>query len=84
MFNVTPSANFTYQPDFFIDAQKINKNVFDTVTNEYEEYNRYAAALYSPRANKAARINFRLDQNLQSKVRDLSDSTGLKNKKMDI
>tara|TARA_Y100000589_G_scaffold328365_1_gene372319 strand:+ start:7888 stop:10386 length:2499 start_codon:yes stop_codon:yes gene_type:complete len=81
---ITPSANFTYQPDFFIDAQKINKNVFDTVTNEYEEYNRYATALYGPNANKAARINFSLDQNLQSKVRDLSDSTGLKNKKIDI
>lgn len=81
---ITPTVNLTYQPDFFIDAQNINKNVFDTVTNKNIEYSRYSTAMYRPNASKTARINFILDQSLHSKVRDKSDSTGLKNKKINI
>lgn len=81
---ITPSVNLTYQPDFFIDAQNINKSVFDTVTNKDIEYSRYSTAMYRPNARKAASINFKLDQSLQSKIRDNSDSTGLKNKKINI
>ncbi len=81
---ITPTVDLTYRPDFFIEAQNINKNVFDTVTNKDVEYSKYSTAMYRPNASKAASINFKLDQNLQSKVRDKSDSTGLKNKKINI
>ena len=81
---ITPKVNLTYRPDFFIDAQNIYKTFYDTVTSKDIEYSKYSTAMYRPNASKAASINFILDQNLQSKVRDLSDSTGLKNKKINI
>lgn len=81
---ITPSANITYRPDFFIDAQNINYTVFDSVTEKNYEYSKYAGQLYSPNARKGASVSFSLDQNLQSKVKDKTDSTGLKYKKINI
>lgn len=81
---ITPSANITFRPDFFIDAQNINQTVFDSVSEKDVEYSRYATALYRPNANKAFSANFSLEQNLQSKVKDRKDSTGLTFKKINI
>ena len=81
---ITPSANIQYRPDFFIDAQNINQIAFDTVANKNTEYNKYSTAMYRPNGSKAASLNFVLHQNLQSKIKDLSDSTGLKNKKINV
>ncbi len=81
---ITPAANLTYRPDFFIDAQNINQIAFDTVANKNTEYNKYSTAMYRPNASKAASLNLVLDQNLQSKIKDLSDSTGLNYKKINI
>lgn len=81
---ITPSANLTYRPDFFIESQDINQIAFDTVTQKNVEYSRYSTSLYKPNASKAASINFSLDQNLQSKVKDFKDSTGLGSKKVNI
>lgn len=81
---ITPSVNLTYRPDFFIDAQNINQLEYDTVLQKNIEYSKYSTSIYKPNASKAASLNFSLDQNLQSKVRDNSDSTGLKYKKVNI
>ncbi len=81
---ITPSVNFTYRPDFFIDAQNINQSIYDTVSQKTVEYSKYQGSIYSPSASKAASINFSLDQNLQSKIRDNKDSTGLGTKKVNI
>lgn len=81
---ITPSVNLTYRPDFFIDAQNINRTAFDTVTQKNIAYSKYSTATFRPNASKAANINFVLDQNLQSKVRDSKDSTGLGYKKINL
>lgn len=81
---ITPSVNLTYSPDFFIEAQDINQVALDTVTGKTVEYSRYETSIFKPNASKAARINFSLDQNLQSKIKDLMDSTGLGSKKINI
>lgn len=81
---ITPSVNLTYRPDFFIDAQNINQFEYDTVSQKNIEYNKYSTSIFRPNASKAASLNFSLDQNLQSKVRDNADSTGLKYKKVNI
>ena len=81
---ITPSVNLTYRPDFFIEAQDINQTAYDTTINKTIEYGKYSTALYSPNARKSQTLNLSLDQNLQSKIRDLSDSTGLKYKKINL
>lgn len=81
---ITPSVNVTYRPDFFIDAQNINQTAFDTVSQRTIGYSKFSTATYRPNANKAASINFSVDQNLQSKVRDNADSTGFGAKKVNI
>ena len=81
---ITPSANITWRPDFFIDGQNINQTAFDTVLQKSIEYSKYSTAIYKPNASKAFSANFSIDQNIQSKVKDLADSTGLTYKKINI
>lgn len=81
---ITPSVNMTYRPDFFIDAQNINQSTFDTVSQKNVSYSKYSTAMYRPNASKAFSMNFSLDQNLQSKVKDRLDSTGVNYKKVNI
>lgn len=81
---ITPSASFTWRPDFFIDAQNINQTEYDTVLQKNIEFSRYSTAIYKPNASKARSINFSIDQNLQSKIKDNKDSTGLTFKKINI
>lgn len=81
---ITPSANLTWRPDWFMQWQDINVTTTNTVDNRLVQYSRYSTAIYSPNASKAASVNFSLDQNLQAKVRDRGDSTRAKYNTVDL
>lgn len=72
---ITPSATLTWRPDEFMQWQGINDTITDQVTGQLTEYSKFSSAVYRPNASKAASVNFSLDQNLQTKVRDREDST---------
>ncbi len=72
---ITPSASLTWRPDAFMKWQGINDTITDQISGQYSEYSKYYTAVYRPNASKAANVNFSLDQNLQTKVRDRDDST---------
>ena len=75
---VTPSANLTYTPDFYLDHQNIVRTYIDPSTGKEVEYSIFENRNYSvhaPAAAQALLLNYNLRNNLQSKVRDRNDST---------
>lgn len=83
---MTPGVTMTYTPDFYIDAQDINRSYIDPTTGEQVEYSIYENSNYSvhsPTSRQSWRLNYSLLNNLQAKIRTKRD-TVISYKKMNI
>ena len=73
---ITPRASFNFRPDFGDPAWNYYQSFTDTLGNDLY-YNRYNGFLYgSPGRGSNGSINFNLDNNVEAKVVDRSDTTG--------
>ena len=73
---ITPRVSFNYRPDFGDPAWNYYQSFTDTLGNDLY-YNRYNGFLYgSPGRGSNGSINFNLDNNVEAKVVDRSDTTG--------
>ncbi len=84
---VTPSVSFNYKPEL---AVPINGQVvynYTDVKGEQQtlEYNKYSGGLYSPPGSgRTAGLSFSLGNNIEAKVRDDKDTSGVGTKKIKI
>jgi hypothetical protein len=80
---ITPTVSMGYTPDFYINAQDINRSYTDPTTGEEVDYSIYENKNYSvhaPAATERWTLNYSLDNNLQAKIRTKRDSvTSYKN-----
>lgn len=80
----TPTIGFSYKPDFSKPRFGFYANFKDTAGNEIVR-SKYEGALFtsgSPSRNESKSINFGLGNVLELKIKDKSDSTGEKTKKI--
>ncbi len=74
----TPTVGLGYRPDFGTDYWGYYQEV-ELANGEMRRQNRYPNGIYgNASTGKSGTVNFRLDNTLEAKVRDKSDSTGLK------
>lgn len=91
---VTPSVSFTYHPDFgsdlfgFYDSYtrtEVDKNNLDVISDEEVVYSPYSHGMYGvPGRGTSSSLNFSIQNNIEMKVKDRSDSTGLAYKKVSL
>lgn len=84
---ITPSANLSWTPDFFLDNQDITRTYFDPETGEEIQYSIYENRNYSvhaPTATQSLNLNYGLRNNLQAKIRDSKDTLNTSYKKVNI
>ena len=91
---LTPSVSFSYNPDFSSPLFKfyrsytktiVDKNSMNGVSTEEVVYSPYSNGLYGvPGRGQSASLNFSLDNNVEMKIKDKSDSTGLSYKKVSL
>ena len=73
---ITPRATFNFRPDFGTEQWNYYQNFTDTLGNNLF-YNRYNGFLYgSPGRGSNGAITIAIDNNLEAKVTDRSDTTG--------
>ena len=73
---ITPRATFNFRPDFGTEQWNYYQNFTDTLGNNLF-YNRYNGFLYgSPGRGSNGAITIAIDNNLEAKVMDRSDTTG--------
>ena len=73
---ITPRASFNFRPDFGTEQWNYYQNFTDTLGNSLY-YNRYSGFLYgSPGRGSNGAITFAIDNNLEAKIIDRSDTTG--------
>jgi hypothetical protein len=77
---IDPTVRLSYNPDFFIQAQDINREIFDTVSNKTQTYSIYEQSVFQPRARKGLNLNYSLNNVLQAKVKQKNDSSYTYNK----
>ena len=74
---ITPSISMGYTPDFYIDAQDINRSYSDPESGKevtYSIYDDRNYSLYSPSATERWTMSYALDNRLEAKVRSKRDS----------
>lgn len=91
---VTPSVSFSYHPDFGSDLFKfydtytrtvVDKNNLNVITQDEVTYSPYSHGLYGvPGRGTSSSLNFSIQNNIEMKVKDRSDSTGLSYKKISL
>lgn len=84
---ISPSMSFTFSPELGTYANGYRKMIYtDQNGNEQSyEYNIYAGQMYSaPGKGRNASASLSIGNNLEAKVRDLNDSTGVGVKKVKI
>jgi len=84
---ITPSFSFSFKPEQgtaangYTTLKYINSKGQEVV----EEYNKYSGMLYAPPSKgKAASLGFSFGNNLEAKVKDPTDSTGVKTTKIKL
>lgn len=91
---LTPSVSFSYHPDFgsplfkFYDTYtrtEVDKNSLDVISQEEITYSPYSHGMYGvPGRGVSSTLNFSLQNNIEMKVKDRSDSTGMSYKKVSL
>ena len=84
---VTPSVNFSFQPDMGIPANGYKTLSYIDATGKQHSliYNKYEGQIYSPPSRgKSASMGFSIGNNLEAKVRDLKDTTGKGTRKVKL
>lgn len=91
---LTPSVSFSYHPDFgsplfkFYDSYvrtNVDKNNLDVISQEEVVYSPYSHGMYGvPGRGVSSTLNFSLQNNIEMKVKDRSDSTGMTYKKVSL
>lgn len=91
---MTPSISFSYHPDFssplfkFYDSYtrtEVDKNSLNPIREEEVVYSPYSHGMYGvPGRGTVSTLNFSLQNNVEMKVKDRSDSTGLSYKKISL
>lgn len=91
---VTPSVSFSYHPDFesplfkFYDTYTrtvVDKNSLNVVSEEEVTYSPYSHGMYGvPGRGTSSSLNFSIQNNIEMKVKDRSDSTGMRYKKVSL
>ncbi len=78
----TPSLSFSYRPDIGIDDSRYYDSVQRSADGVEERYSIFAESLYRMPsvAGRSGNVSFRLGNNLEMKVHDKTDTTGLLNK----
>jgi uncharacterized C2H2 Zn-finger protein len=74
---ITPGVTMSYTPDFYIDAQDINRKYIDPTTGKEVEYSIYENrdySVHSPTARESWRLNYSILNNLQAQMRTLRDT----------
>lgn len=91
---MTPSISFSYHPDFGSDLFKfydtytktiVDKNSVHPISQEEVIYSPYSSGMYGvPGRGVSSTLNFGLQNNVEMKVKDKSDSTGMAYKKVSL
>lgn len=91
---MTPSISFSYHPDFGSDLFKfydsytktiIDKNSVNPISQEEVIYSPYSNGMYGvPGRGVSSTLSFGLQNNIEMKVKDKNDSTGLAYKKVSL
>lgn len=74
---IKPEVTMFYTPNFYIDAQDINRSYIDPTSGEevtYSIYENRNYSVHSPTSNESWRLNYSLAQNLQAKMRTMKDT----------
>lgn len=80
---IDPTITATYNPDFFIDQQNINREVRDEFGETMRTYSIFENSMYRPIARQSAALSYQLNNVLQAKIREKKD-TVLSYKKTNI
>lgn len=91
---VTPSLSFSYHPDFgseffnFYDSYTktiVDKNSINPISQEEVIYSPYSQGMYGvPGRGVSSTLSFGLQNNIEMKVKDKNDSTGMAYKKVSL
>ena len=91
---MTPSISFSYHPDFGSDLFKfydsytktiVDKNSVNSISQEEVIYSPYSNGMYGvPGRGVSSTLSFGLQNNVEMKVKDKSDSTGMAYKKVSL
>ena len=91
---MTPSLSFSYHPDFGSDLFKfydtytktiVDKNSVHPISQEEVIYSPYSQGMYGvPGRGVSSTLSFGIQNNVEMKVKDKSDSTGLAYKKVSL
>ena len=84
---ITPSFSFSFRPELGTPANGYTTLKYINSKGEevVEEYNKYNGMLYSPPGKgKSASLSFSFGNNLEAKIKDPTDSTGVKTTKIKL
>lgn len=91
---MTPSVRFTYSPDFSdekfgmyrtYDKTIVDHNSRRPISHETVRYSPFSHGIFGvPGAGTTSRITFQIDNNVEMKVKDRKDTTGLTYKKVSL
>ena len=91
---MTPSISFSYHPDFGSDLFKfydsytktvVDKNSVNPITQDEVIYSPYSHGMYGvPGRGVSSTLSFGIQNNVEMKVKDKSDSTGMAYKKVSL
>ena len=91
---MTPSISFSYHPDFGSDLFKfydtytktiVDKNSTHPISQEEVVYSPYSQGMYGvPSRGVSSTLNFGIQNNVEMKVKDKNDTTGLSYKKVSL
>lgn len=84
---ITPSVSFSYKPELGTPGNGFTTYTYEDKNGELKtvEYNRYSGGVYNPPSKgKTARLSFEIGNNLEAKVKDPQDTTGVGTKKIKL
>lgn len=82
---MTPSLSFSYNPDFRDEKYGVYKTVQIDSTGRERTFSKYEGFVYgSPTGGESKSLSFSLQNNLEMKIRDKKDSTGVGFKKVKL
>ena len=91
---MTPSISFSYHPDFGSDLFKfydsytktiVDKNSVHPISQEEVIYSPYSQGMYGvPGRGVSSTLNFGVQNNVEMKIKDKNDSTGMTYKKVSL
>ena len=84
---ITPSVSFSYKPEMGTPGNGFTTYTYEDKNGEIKtvEYNRYSGGVYNPPSKgKTARLSFEIGNNLEAKLKDEKDTTGVGTKKIKL